>query len=135
MTTNKEQVTTLGNVRFKPMQRDMFTGNLVKTKPRAGRGDHIVLKDVPGMPSAIPGMAHFAGTGPAGKRCRHCAHCRDIAVWGRDFMSPSAAAQKDDTAARRIERNACAKAAELYDGHVQKGGIQMNEACKYFEAS
>jgi len=122
-----------GYVLKRPMQRDLFTGNLVRTKPKAERGDHVLLKRPDDEPVAIPGMAHFAGTGPEGKRCSHCSLCRDISVWGRDFISADKASLKDGTPPRRVEVNACAKAAELYDGHVQKGGIQHNPACKYFE--
>jgi hypothetical protein len=121
-----------GYVIRKPMQRDLFTGNLVR-QPKSGRGDHIILKRPDDEPVVIPGMAHFAATGPDGKRCSHCTHCQDIKVWGRDFISPDKAGLKDETAPRRVEVNACVKAAELYDGHAQKGGIQHNPACKYFE--
>lgn len=129
----KEQVSTLGNVRFKPMQRDMFTGNLVKTKPRAGRGDHILLKQEPGERPAIPGMAFFAGTGPEGKRCQHCRFCMDIPTWGRQkFTSPARAGRLPSEPPRVIE-NACTKAADMLDGKAQPGDIQFNPACKYFE--
>jgi hypothetical protein len=36
------------------------------------------LTDTPRTHAAtVPGMAHFAGTGPAGK------HCKDCVLWGR----------------------------------------------------
>lgn len=126
-------VAVTGLVRRKPMQRDLFAGNLVRSAPKAGKGDHVLLKRPDDEPVAVPGMAHFAGTGPEGKRCSQCLHCQDVSVWGRDFTSPEKAGLKEGTPPRRIEFNACAKAADLYDGHAQKGGIQHNPACKYFE--
>lgn len=125
-------VAVTGLVRKKPMQRDLFTGNLVRP-PKAGRGDHILLKRDDAEPVAIPGMAHFAATGPEGKRCRDCAHCRDMPMWGKNKSSPALAGRKDTDEPKRIEKDACAKAAELYDGTVQRGGIQFNLSCKYFE--
>lgn len=80
MTTTKEQVTTLGNVKFRPMQRDMFTGELTDKKPKAGNGSHIRLAGAETQPPAVPGMASFAGTGPKGKYCRDCAAFGDVAV-------------------------------------------------------
>lgn len=35
---------TLGNITHKPMQRDMFTGELTDKKPKSGNGSHVVLK-------------------------------------------------------------------------------------------
>jgi len=117
----------------RPMQRDLFTGNLIATRPKAGRGGHVLLKAGPDEKYPVPGMAHFAGTGPAGKRCQHCTHCQDIPVWGRDRPTPALAWRKDDEPCRRVEHNACRKACELYDNHVQRGGINFESACKYFE--
>lgn len=133
--TSEEQVAALGNIRRIPRQMDLLTGNLAPKKVRTPRGDdHIHLKPIEGEKPVIPGMAHFAGTGPEGKRCSQCTHCRDISVWGRDFTTPQAAGAKDDAPPKRVERDACSKAAELYDGHAQKGGIMHNAACKYFKA-
>lgn len=125
-------VAITGLVRKKPMQRDLFTGNLVRP-PKAGRGDHILLKQGDHEPVAIPGMAHFLGSGPEGKRCHQCTHCQDLPLWGKNRTTPELAGQKETTPPKRIEKNACAKAAELYDGTVQKGGVQFNAACKYFD--
>lgn len=124
-------------VTLKPMQRDMFTGNLVHKPPKAGRGGHLRLKNAPGDKYLVPGMAYFAGTGPEGKRCRHCKHLDDIKVWrgrgGQDCSTPELAGQKLNTPAKRIEADACRKACEMCEGIVQPGGIQFEAACKYFE--
>lgn len=123
-----------GLIRKKPMQRDMFTGNLVKTKPKSGRGDHIVLKDDGLGLVKVPGMAHFSGSGPKGKRCSDCQHLGDLPCFGRKRqLTREGAGLKEDTNPRRIEENACRKAAEMYEGVVQIGGINHELACKYFE--
>lgn len=125
-----------GQIRKKPMQRDMFTGNLVKTKPKSGRGDHIILKDDGVGLAKVPGMAYFAGTGPAGKRCQHCKHLGDLPCFGRKrAITRGTAGLNDDAQPRRIEENACRLAAQMYEGVVQPGGIQFERACKYFEAA
>lgn len=132
--SSEQQKAALGNVRRKPLQKDMFTGNYVRAKPKAGHGDHIVLKADETEPVKVPGMAYFAGTGPAGKRCFECDHCRDLPMYGRKrAMTKLAAGVNEDAQPRRIEENACRKAAELYGDVVQIGGIQFNQACKYFE--
>lgn len=119
----------------RPMQRDMFTGNLVKGKPKIGRGNHILLKPLEGEQYAIPGMAHFAGTGPEGKRCSQCLFCRDLPYWGRGrWNDPLLCGKLADAPPTKIEKDVCSKAAELYDGIVQIGGIQFENACRYFVA-
>lgn len=134
--SSDEQRAQLGRIRRKPMQRDMFTGNLVSKPPKAGRGDHIVLKRESTEPTVVPGMAHFPGTGPEGKRCQHCAHFGDIPAFGRQGRTTRELAElKEDTQPRRIEKDACRKCADLYDGFVQKGGIRFQPACKYFAES
>lgn len=115
--------------RRKPLQRDLFTGELVTSKIRKGMGDHIKLTHgADRQLTAIPGMAHFAGTGPARKYCQDCAHCQDLPVYrGGKYTSTTTAAPL------RYETGACRKAADLYDGKVQKGGIGANAACMFFE--
>jgi hypothetical protein len=116
------------------MQRDLFTGNLMPNKIRSARGEgHILLKAAPDEKYPVPGMAHFAGTGPQGKRCQHCAHLGDLPYWGRRRTSAALANQKEETAPKNVEVNACRKAAEMFEGFVQKGGIEFENACKYFE--
>lgn len=132
--TGEEQKAALGKIRRKPVQIDLLTGNLAPKKPRMARDDdHIRLKSEPGEKSAIPGMAHFAGTGPEGARCFQCAHLGHIDVWGRNCSTPTMAGQNDDTPPKRRELNACRKACELFEGRVQIGGLEYESACKYFE--
>lgn len=132
--TTEEQRSQLGRIKRKPMQIDMFTGNLVRTKPKTGKpdGSHVVLKD-DDAPIAIPGMAHFAGAGPEGKRCYQCDHCRDLPAFGKKYvLTREQAGLNSDAQPRKIETNACRKAAMLFKGVVQRGGIHLSMACKYF---
>jgi hypothetical protein len=55
----------------KPLQRDLFTGELVKP-PKRGDGHHIKLKREGRERAAVPGMASYAGEGPYGRFCRDC---------------------------------------------------------------
>lgn len=55
----------------KPMQRDLFTGELVKS-PKRGDGRHVKLKREGHERAAVPGMASYAGEGPHGRVCRDC---------------------------------------------------------------
>lgn len=132
--TSEDQRKMLGNVRRRPVQIDLLTGNLVPKKIKIARGDnHIRLKSEPGEKSRVPGMAHFAGTGPEDKRCQHCKHLADIPVWRRDCSTPQMAGYGADREPKRIELNACRKACEMYEGRVQRGGLEYESACKYFE--
>lgn len=133
--TSEEQRAALGNVKRKPMQIDLLTGNLVPRPPKAGNGNHVLLKSAPDEKRKVAGMAYFAATGPEGKRCQHCRHLQDIPVWGKDHMTPEAANKKPDTRPRRVEADACKLAAEFMERRVQPGGIQFEPACKYFEAA
>lgn len=114
----KEQVTTTGNVAFKPMQRDLLTGELSAKKPKSGNGRHIRLKG--DGPAITPGMAYFAGTGPKGKYCKDCRFLGDLPVRGRKGFA-------------RYESEACEEAARMSEGRVQRGGLGANRACKYFK--
>jgi hypothetical protein len=78
--TTEEQASALGNIRRKPMQIDLLTGELVTGKPKSGNGSHIQLKRLGIERPAVPGMASWAGGGPEGKRCRDCAHLGAITV-------------------------------------------------------
>lgn len=78
--TTEEQTAALGNVRRKPMQIDLLTGDLVARKPKAGNGSHIQLKSLGIERPAVPGMASWAGGGPDGKRCKDCAHLGAVTV-------------------------------------------------------
>jgi len=85
----------------------------------------------PGMPDSgevIPGMAHFAGTGPAGKHCGDCGH--------RGYERQTAVPKWDEVARCYVygwyRYQGCAK----FKGLTGKAGpvISANNAsCKYFE--
>ncbi len=121
----------------KPMQRDLFSGALVTKRPKSGRGNHVLLKHNEGDKYPVPGMAHFAGTGPEGRRCQHCRFLEDIPVWQRrgdlPYSTPAKAGYDATKEPRRYEANACRKACEMSDGLVRPGGIEFESACKYFE--
>lgn len=127
-----DQKKSLGKVSFRPMQRDLFTGELVTKKIKPGSGDHILLKNNDG-PRLVRGMAHFPATGPQDKRCSDCRYLQDIPVWGRGKMTPQEAGYQSDKQPKFIEINACMKAALLMERQVQCGGIQHELACKYFQ--
>lgn len=115
--TTEEQTAALGNVRRKPMQGDLLTGEFAVKAPKNGRGSHVRLHRNFTEPVIAPGMAHFPGTGPEGKHCRDCEHFGDLPVKGRKWTG--------------IEKDACAKARDI-TGAVQRGGIGTNRACRYF---
>lgn len=84
---------------------------------------------IPGVPdrhSVVPGMAHFAGSGPLWK------YCSDCALWGyyRQRQRWSEKLKQDVTKATK--HPGCAKYKELMgtDGPAILGG---NRSCKYFE--
>ena len=120
--TSEEQQAQFGQValRRKPLQIDLLTGEASAKKPKAGHGHHIRYKD-PGQQPTI-GMAFFAGTGPEGKYCKDCDHYGDLPVY-----------RKKGGTLQRYEKGACAKAAQMSEGRVQRGGIAANRSCKYFE--
>lgn len=78
--THEDQVRSLGNVKKKPMQRDLFTGELVTGRLKRGRGDHIKLTSFEGEKAYVPGMASWANTGPQGLYCRDCAYWGDVGI-------------------------------------------------------
>lgn len=134
--SSADQRAALGGIRRKPVQIDLLTGNPAPKRVRMARGEnHIRLKSFEGEKSAIAGMAYFAGTGPAGKRCYQCRHLGDLPVWRRNCSTPALAGYEADKEPKRVERNACRKACEMYEGFVQPGGIEFENACKYFEAA
>jgi hypothetical protein len=129
--TSEEQKAALGNIKHKPRQGDLFTGEFNVNPPKRGNGHHIKLAVEVGEPTKVPGMAHFPGTGPERTYCRECKHCQEIDVYrGGRYRAPSG---KGDVMPVRTKRNACLKAAKLSDGIVQPGGIGANRSCKYFE--
>ena len=62
------------------LQGDLFTGEWQAECPKRGNGSHIRLKPVDGEKPIVPGMASYAGEGPAGTYCRDCAHYGVVAV-------------------------------------------------------
>lgn len=125
--TSEEQKAAMGNIRRKPQYVDMFTGETSPNLPKRGSGYHIVLHDP--VPHPV-GMAHFPGTGPTGKYCMNCAHYKDLEVWRNGRIVPAASSREN--VPRRVEKNACEKAAHMLDNVAQKGGIGANRSCKYF---
>jgi len=86
---------------------------------------------VPGVPDSsdvVPGMAHFAGTGPAGKTCGDCAHrgyYREVrrGKWNAEHQA------YDFNSYRHL---GCAMFKAL-TGHFGPAVAKDNAACKYFE--
>jgi hypothetical protein len=134
--TSEQQKAALGNVRHKPRQGDLFTGQIDVRPPKKGSGRHIPLTGEEGEPAEAIGMAHFPGTGPERTYCHQCTHCQDIDVYrdGR-YRKPPASSRKGNVMPVRTKRNACLKAAKLLDGIVQRGGIGANPSCRYFETN
>jgi hypothetical protein len=134
--TSEEQEAALGNIKHKPRQGDLFTGEFNVNLPKRGNGHHIKLAVEEGEPTKAPGMAHFPGTGPKRTYCSECKHCQDIGVYrGGRYRKPPDPSGKGDPHPIRTQRNACLKAAKLLDGIVQRGGIGANPSCKYFETN
>jgi hypothetical protein len=118
----------------KPRQGDLFAGEFNAKPPKRGDGHHIRLAREEGEPVKAIGMAHFPGTGPERTYCYQCTHCQDIPVYrGGRYRKPTNPSGQSDVLPIRTKRNACMKAAELFDGLVQRGGIGANRSCKYFE--
>lgn len=123
-------VAVTGLVRRKPMQRDLFTGELSDKKPKAGNGKHIRLHSNHNESIKAPGMAYFPATGPVGRTCGECVHLQDLHRSKTGRLLPS----ERHPQFHQTEGNACKKAAEI-TGTVQRGDLQFNRACKYFELS
>jgi hypothetical protein len=132
--TSEEQKAALGNVRHKPRQGDLFTGQFDVRPRKKVNGRHITLTGEEGEPAKAIGMAHFPGTGPERTYCHQCTHCQDIDVYrGGRYREPPDPSGKGNVMPVRTKRDACLKAAQLFDGIVQRGGIGSNRSCKYFE--
>ena len=67
---------------------------------------------------SVPGMAHFAGTGPAGATCKTCAHL------GYERLTPSLLAK---------HFGGCAKFRKLTGRHGPRAIPPSTPACRYFE--
>lgn len=124
----EEQAAALGNVKYKPMQRDMFTGELMERPPKRGNGSHIALKPIGIEKPTVPGMADYAGEGPTGKYCRDCRHFGEVAV-----QRPNGLTQEIGTV--EMSRGGCSIWASRM-GHASPiggKGVELCGACKLFE--
>ena len=134
--TSEEQKAALGNVKHKPRQGDLFTGEFNINSPKGGNGHHIRFAEDHGEPVKAIGMAHFPGTGPERTYCYQCRNCQDIDVYrGGRYHQPPDPCRSRDRHPIRTQRNACSKAAKLLDGIAQRGTIGTNPSCKYFETN
>jgi hypothetical protein len=106
------------------LQRDLFTGEWQAKPPKRGRSCHVRLTKLDGEKPAVPGMASYAGEGPAGARCRDCLHFGTVAVQaGVDVVE--------------INRTGCAIYAQRM-GHAApttRRDIGLCSACKLFVAA
>jgi|FEC22Drversion2_1045045.scaffolds.fasta_scaffold00665_24 hypothetical protein len=119
-----------------PRQGDLFTREFNAKPPKRGSGHHIKLAVEVGQPTKVPGMAHFAGSGPKRTYCHQCKHCQDIDVYrGGRYRKPPNPSGNANVTPIRTKREACMKASQLFDGIVQRGGIGANPSCKYFESN
>lgn len=121
-TSSEDQKAALGKVKKRPMQRDLFTGELVTKPIKRGNGRHIKLKSVPGEKPHVAGMASWAGTGPEGKYCRDCDFFGTIKVRN----------QRDEATAEMID--GCALYAKRM-GHLPmvKKNISACNSCDQFK--
>ena len=118
----------------KTRQLDLFTGELDVGPPKKGNGRHIKLTREEVQLVKTIGMAHFPGSGPERTYCHQCKHCQDIDVFsGGRYYKPKEYSGAGNALPIQTRRNACVKAAELFDGIVQRGGISSNRPCKYSE--
>jgi hypothetical protein len=92
--------------------------------------DHLTsIPEVPDKANAVPGMAHFAGTGPPGKCCRDCEFCgyvrRRAETWDpiRQMM-----------VAKAYNYGGCEMHRKLTGRHGAEIS-KANKACKYFKQS
>ena len=85
------------------------------------------LPGAPDRSDAVPGMAYFAGTGPAGKTCGHCCH--------RGMWRVSSIERWDDRRqtydAKSYRYSGCAMFKQL-TGKFGPAIARDNGACKYF---
>jgi hypothetical protein len=106
------------------LQRDLLTGEWESTPPKRGNGSHVRLKTLDGEKLVVPGMASYAGEGPAGKYCKDCGHFGEVAVQ----CTPNAT---------EVNPAGCA----IYAQHMRHAAptgrrdIRVCAACKYFVAA
>jgi hypothetical protein len=119
--SSDEQKAALGNIQRKPQFVDMFTGEASTKLPRRGNGSHVQLKPTGIEKPVIPGMASFAGEGPAGKRCENCQWFGRVKVVRPDM----------DTI--EVSVDACLRAAQLTGRvHAARVQIRFESACRHF---
>jgi hypothetical protein len=113
-----DTIITKGN---NAQQRDLFTGEWEARHPKRGNGFRVRLKPVDGEKAVVPGMASYAGEGPAGCYCKSCACFGSVAVQtGVDDVE--------------INRTGCAIYAQRM-GHAApttRRDIRLCAACKHF---
>lgn len=118
--TSDEQQAALGNVRRIPQQIDLLTGDVVLKPPKRGNGSHVVLKPCGIEKPVVPGMASYAGEGPAGKRCEDCRWFGTVAI-----HRPSGDIDE--------KTDACVRAAQLFGRlPMVRTDIKHCSACKLF---
>jgi hypothetical protein len=112
----------------KPVQKHDFQGDLLTGEwraepPKRGNGSHVRLKSLDVEKTAVPGMASYAGEGPANKYCKDCVFFGKVAVQrGVDDVE--------------INRTGCVIYAQRM-GHAApttKRDIRLSPACRHFVA-
>lgn len=87
------------------------------------------LPDVPDSADAVPGMAHFAGTGPYGATCGGCV----FRGYQRQSLTGVWNARTNDHDFRWYRHPGCAQYKTLIGRHGPTISAD-NRACKYFQA-
>lgn len=122
--TNRRTVGAPRGDRSEYLQGDLLTGEWQAKPPKRGSGQHIRLKLLDGEKAVVPGMASYAGGGPAGAHCRDCGHFGVVAV--------QAGVDKVE-----INRTGCTIYAQRM-GHAApttRRDIRLSAACKHFMAA
>jgi hypothetical protein len=106
------------------LQGDLFTGEWQTKPPKRGGGSHVRVKEQEGEKAIVPGMASYAGEGPAGSYCQDCVYFGEVAVQtGVDDLE--------------INRTGCVIYAQ-HMGHAApttRRDIRLCPACKHFVAA
>jgi hypothetical protein len=88
------------------------------------------LTKIPGVPdkaTAVDGMAHFAGPGPSGKRCKDCAFWRYYRKTGEKWDP-----EQNAVTYRRYRCSGCEMFWRLTGRHGPAISGE-NHSCKYFK--
>lgn len=86
------------------------------------------LEGVPSRDDALPGMAFFASTGPAGKTCGDCKH--------RGLVRKSQKATYSETAQEFVHKSYRTTQCSMFKKLAGQHGSAVKKdypACKYFE--